>query len=47
MKNWTHRERTTGGPMCKKQGWATMPGEKDPDSRVAGEVADPLARLKL
>ena len=31
----------------KKQGWATMPGEKEPDNRVAGEVADRLAKLKL
>ena len=31
----------------KKQGWATMPGEKEPDSSVAGEVADLLVRLKL
>jgi len=31
----------------KKQGWATMPGEKEPDGRVAGEVADLLAKLKL
>jgi hypothetical protein len=31
----------------KKQGWATMPGEKEPDIRVAGEVADLLAKLKL
>jgi hypothetical protein len=31
----------------KKQGWATMPGEKEPDSRVAGEVADLLTKLKL
>jgi hypothetical protein len=31
----------------KKQGWATMPGEKEPDRRVAGEVADLLAKLKL
>ena len=30
-----------------KQGWATMPGEKEPDSRVAREVADLLAELKL
>lgn len=30
----------------KKQGWATMPGEKEPDSRVAGEVADLLVNLK-
>jgi len=31
----------------KKQGWATIPGEKEPDSRVAGEVADLFAKLKL
>jgi len=23
--------------FVKKQGWATMPGEKEPDSKVAGE----------
>ena len=23
----------------KKQGWATMPGEKEPDNKVAGECA--------
>ena len=31
----------------KKQGWATMPGEKEPDSWVAEEVADLLSKLKL
>jgi hypothetical protein len=31
----------------KKQGWATMPGDKEPDSTVAGEVADQLGKLKL
>jgi hypothetical protein len=31
----------------KKQGWATMPGEKEPDNRIAGQVADLLAKLKL
>jgi hypothetical protein len=31
----------------KKQVWATMPGEKQPDSRVADEVADLLAKLTL
>jgi hypothetical protein len=30
----------------KKQGWATMPGEKEPYGRAAGEVADLLASLK-
>jgi hypothetical protein len=27
------------GDYIKKQGWATMPGEKEPDSRVADECA--------
>ena len=31
----------------KKQVWAIMPGEKEPDSRVADEVADLLSKLKL
>jgi hypothetical protein len=26
----------------KKQGWATMPGEKEPESRVADECAELL-----
>ena len=29
-----------------KQGWATMPGEKEPDSQVADEVARRLVELK-
>ncbi len=28
-----------------KQGWATMPGEKDPDSKVADKCADMLMQL--
>ena len=31
----------------KKQGWATMPGAKGPDSRVAEEVAERLGKLNL
>jgi hypothetical protein len=31
----------------KKQGWATMPGAKDPDSSVAEEVAERLGKLNL
>jgi hypothetical protein len=31
----------------KKQGWATMPGEKEPDGIVAGAAAELLAKLKL
>ena len=29
----------------EKQGWATMPGEKDPDSKVAKKCADMLMEL--
>jgi hypothetical protein len=35
-----------GGDYVKKQGWATMPGEADPGSRVADECAK-LLILKL
>jgi hypothetical protein len=31
----------------KNQGWATMAGQKEPDRRVAGDVAHLLAKLKL
>jgi hypothetical protein len=27
------------GDYVKKQGWATMPGEKEPEGRVADECA--------
>ena len=30
----------------KKQGWATMPGEKEPDSKVADECANRLVELE-
>jgi hypothetical protein len=30
----------------KKQGWATMPGEKEPDSRVADECARRIMALE-
>ena len=31
----------------KKQGWATMPGDKEPDNNVAYEVARRLDELKM
>ena len=34
------------GDYVQKQGWATMPGEKEPDSQVADEVAIRLMELK-
>ena len=34
------------GDYVKKQGWATMPGEKEPDSKVAEECANRLVELE-
>jgi hypothetical protein len=31
----------------KTHGWATMPGEKEPNSRVAEEIAERLGKLNL
>jgi hypothetical protein len=31
-----------GSDYVKKQGWATMPGEKEPDGKVADECAKQL-----
>ena len=33
------------GDYVEKQGWATMPGEKDPDSKVAKKCADMIMEL--
>jgi hypothetical protein len=35
------------GEYVQKQGWATMPGEKEADSTVAAECARRLVELKL
>jgi hypothetical protein len=35
------------GEFVQKQGWATMPGEKAPDSGVADECARRLSEFKL
>jgi len=34
------------GEFVQKQGWATMPGEKEPDSKVAVECARRLVELE-
>ena len=34
------------GEYVQKQGWATMPGEKEPDSKVADECARRLVEPK-
>ena len=33
------------GDYVEKQGWATMPGDKEPDSRVARACADLLMQV--
>ena len=33
------------GDYVEKQGWATMPGEKEADSKVAGKCAELLVEL--
>lgn len=33
------------GDYVKKQGWATMPGEDEPDTKVANECAKVLAQI--
>jgi hypothetical protein len=34
------------GDYVEKQGWATMPGEKEPDSNIANECAKRLVELE-
>jgi hypothetical protein len=40
-------EASKRGEYVEKQGWATMPGEKNPDSMVAAECARRLVALKI
>jgi hypothetical protein len=44
LKSWGANNRSD---YVEKQGWATMPGEKEPDGRVADEVARRLVDLKM
>ena len=44
LKNLDYRKR---GSYVQDQGWATMPGEKKPDSMVARAVIDRLMKLEL
>ena len=41
MKKKTYQR----GDYVKKQGWSTMPGEKDPDYAVSRECADLLSKI--
>ncbi len=44
LESWGENSRSD---YVEKQGWATMPGEKKPDSSVADEVARRLMDFKM
>jgi hypothetical protein len=44
LDSWGENSRSD---YVEKQGWATMPGEKEPDGQVADEVARRLMDLKI
>ncbi|MFC1824319.1 hypothetical protein ACFL9T_16540 [Thermodesulfobacteriota bacterium] len=44
LDSWGENSRSD---YVQKQGWATMPGEKEPDGQVADEVARRLMELKI
>ncbi len=45
LKELKEKESWNRGGYVQEQGWATMPGEKDPDSTVARKCADLLSQL--
>ncbi|MBN1102101.1 MAG: hypothetical protein JXL84_01665 [Deltaproteobacteria bacterium] len=47
LKELKAEEYYKRGEFVQKQGWATMPGEKEPDSFVADECARRLLELKM
>ena len=44
LDSWGENNRSN---YVQKQGWATMPGEKEPDEQVADEAARRLNDLKM
>jgi len=44
LKSWGENSRSD---YVQKQGWATMPGEKEPDVQVSDEVSRRLMDLKM
>jgi hypothetical protein len=44
LDSWGENNRSD---YVQKQGWATMPGEKEPDEQVADEVSRRLYELKM
>ncbi len=47
MKDLKSYGQNNRSEFVQKQGWATMPGEKEPDPKVADEVARRLMDLKM
>ena len=45
LKEMKKMETYQRGDYVKKQGWSTMPGEKDPDYAVSRECADLLSKI--
>ena len=45
LKDMKAKDYWKRGDYVEKQGWATMPGEKKPDSEVAGKCAEKLMKL--
>ncbi len=45
LKELKEKSSWERGDHVEKQGWATMPGEKEPDDNVAEECADMLMKL--
>ena len=44
LESWGENNRSN---YVQRQGWATMPGDKEPDEQVADEVARRLNDLKM
>lgn len=47
MQKLTSYGQNNRSDYVQKQGWATMPGEKEPDQEVADELARRLMDLKM
>ena len=45
LKTMMEKNAWERGAYIAKQGWATMPGEKDPDGRTSGKCAELIAAL--
>ena len=45
LKEMKAKDSWKRGDYVEKQGWATMPGEKKPDSEVAGKCAEKLMKI--